>query len=180
MTTRAADGGGKVLEGHFAVFNQPYRVYGRWEETIAPGAFSNWLRSGKDVKVLWNHNPDIVLGSTLNGTATLREDATGLWGSVDINEADQDAVSAHARVDRRDVRGCSFGFNIVRQEEWWDDDDVYHTRILEVELFEVSPCTFPAYPATDISARAAADQQTAADILSKKWRERMLARLKGA
>lgn len=179
MQTRAADGGGKVLAGHFAVFNQPYNVCKRWVETIAPGAFSNWLASGRDTKVLWNHNPDIVLGSTENRTAALREDETGLWGSVDINAADQDAVNAHARVDRGDVRGGSFGFNIVRQEEWWEDD-IYHTKVLEVELYEVSPCTFPAYPQTDISARAAADQQTAETILTNKWRERMTARLKGA
>lgn len=178
MKTRSQEGG-KVLEGHFAVFDKPYQVCKRWVETIAPGAFANWLASGKDVKVLWNHNPDIVLGSTANGTASLREDSQGLHGSVEINDADQDAVNAHARVDRGDVRGCSFGFNIVRQEEWWDDDGVYHTKVLEVELYEVSPCTFPAYQDTDINARGAADQAAAEAIRNKKWRERMIARLKG-
>ena len=107
------------------------------------------------------------------------EDATGLWGTVTINEDDQDALNAYARIARGDVRGCSFGFDIVRQEEWWDDDGVYHTKILEADLWEGSPCTFPAYPQTDISARAAADQQEASNILNNKWRERMLARLKG-
>lgn len=180
MQTRAADGGGRVLEGHFAVFNQPYHVCGRWVETIAPGAFAKWLAEKRDTKVLWNHNPDIVLGSTANGTASFLEDATGLWGTVTINEDDQDALNAYARVARGDVRGCSFGFDIVRQEEWWDDDGVYHTKILEADLWEGSPCTFPAYTQTDISARAAADQQTAESILKNKWRERMTARLKGA
>lgn len=178
MQTRDAEGGGKYLEGHFAVFGQPYNVCNRWVESIAPGAFANWLTSGMDTKVLWNHNPDIVLGSTLNRTAYLREDESGLWGSVEINSADLDAMNAHARVARGDVRGCSFGFNIVRQEEWWEDD-VYHTKVLEVELFEVSPCTFPAYAQTDISARTAADPQSATAIRNTKWRERMLARLKG-
>ncbi len=179
MTTRAAEGG-KFLEGHFAVFDREYRVCGRWVETIAPGAFSNWLASRKDTKVLWNHNTDIVLGSTANNTASLREDAVGLFGSVSINEADQDAVNAHARVERGDVRGCSFGFSIVRQEEWWDDDGVYHTKILEADLYEVSPCTFPAYGDTDINARAAADFQAAYGARREKWREAMSARLKGA
>lgn len=169
-----------MLEGHFAVFNQEYRVCRGWVETIAPGAFSSWLSSRKDTKVLWNHNPDIVLGSTVNQTAELREDGTGLWGRVRINEKDQDAVNAHARVERRDVTGCSFGFRIVRMEESWDDDGTYRTRILETELYEVSPCTFPAYGGTDINARAAADQQAAEAVRNQKWRDRMLTRLKGA
>lgn len=161
------------------MFNQEYRVCRGWVETIAPGAFSKWLAERRDTKVLWNHNPDIVLGSTANGTATLREDGTGLYGTVAINPKDQDAVNAHARVERRDVTGCSFGFNISKMEESWDEDGTYRTRILEVELHEVSPCTFPAYGGTDINARAAADQETAQAERNKKWRERMTARLKG-
>ena len=161
------------------MFNQEYRVCRGWVETIAPGAFSKWLAEKRDTKVLWNHNPDIVLGSTANGTAALREDATGLWGAVQINLKDQDAVNAHARVERRDVTGCSFGFNISKMEESWDEDGTYRTRILEVELHEVSPCTFPAYGGTDINARAAADQQAAEAARNEKWRQRMLARLKG-
>lgn len=162
------------------MFNQEYRVCRGWMETIAPGAFSGWLNARKDTKVLWNHNPDIVLGSTANGTAELREDGTGLWGVVQINPKDQDAVNAHARVERRDVTGCSFGFNILRMEESWDEDGTYRTRIQEVELFEVSPCTFPAYGGTDINARTAAGQPSAEAVRKQKWRERMAARLKGA
>ena len=162
------------------MFNQEYRVGRGWVETIAPGAFSDWLSDGKDTKVLWNHNPDIVLGSTANGTATLREDSTGLWGAVQINPKDQDAVNAHARVERRDVTGCSFGFNILQMEESWDEDGTYRTRIQKVELFEVSPCTFPAYGGTDINARTAAGQPSAEAVRKQKWRERMAARLKGA
>ena len=160
------------------MFDQEYRVCWNWVETIAPGAFTKWLTEKRDTKVLWNHNPDIVLGSTANQTAELREDGTGLWGRVLINEKDQDAVNAHARVERRDVTGCSFGFNISKMEESWDEAGTYRTRILEVELYEVSPCVFPAYGGTDIHARSAGDAD-AAKIYNDKWRERMLARLKG-
>lgn len=168
-----------MLEGHFAVFNQEYRVCRGWVETIAPGAFSRWLAQQRDTKVLWNHNTDIVLGSTANHTAELREDDTGLWGRVLINEKDQDAVNAHARVERGDVTGCSFGFHISKMEESWDEDGTYRTRILEVELHEVSPCVFPAYGGTDIHARSAGGAE-AEKTRNNKWRARMLARLKGA
>ena len=185
-TVRERDGG-RYLEGYFAVFGEPYQVCAGWVETISPGAFARYLATGQDVKVLWNHDTNVVLGSTANGTASLREDETGLFGSVLINDKDQDAVNAHARVERGDVDGCSFGFEIARQDEWWDDDGVYHTRIMEVDpLYEVSPCTFPAYTSTSISARAAQTLVEAREKLERaqaerrrQWREQMLARVKG-
>lgn len=181
------ENGKRYLEGYFAVFNEQYQVWDGWVETIAPGAFARYLASGADVKVLWNHDSNIVLGSTGNGTASLREDEVGLFGSVEINEADQEAVNAYARIIRGDVDGCSFGFDIARMEEWWDEDSVYHTRITEVDpLYEVSPCTFPAYKGTSISARnkenledARSRYQAAQEQKRKEWRENMLTRLKG-
>lgn len=181
------EGGKRYLEGYFSVFGEPYQVWDGWIETIERGAFARYLSSGQDSKVLWNHDSNIVLGSTGNGTASLREDETGLFGSVEINENDSEAVSAYARVARGDVDGCSFGFDIARQEEWWDDDGVYHTKITEVDpLYEVSPCTFPAYKATSISARAkdsledAKKRYEAAQEQKKHdWRESMRTRLKG-
>lgn len=181
------DGGRRYLEGYFAVFNEPYQVFDGWVETVERGAFARYLSTGEDTKVLWNHDSNIVLGSTANGTAVLREDETGLWGSVEINEQDQEALNAYARVGRGDVNGCSFGFDIARQEEWWDEDGVYHTKITEVDpLYEVSPCTFPAYKATSISAR---DKQYLAEAREKykqaqekrreDWRTSMRKRLKG-
>ena len=62
---------------------------------------------------------------------------------------------AYARVGRGDVRGCSFGFDIRAMEESWDEDGTYRTRLTDVDLFEVSPCTFPAYKQTTVSARSA-------------------------
>lgn len=181
------EGGKRYLEGYFSVFGEPYQVWDGWIETIERGAFARYLSSGQDVKVLWNHDSNIVLGSTGNGTASLREDETGLFGSVEINENDSEAVSAYARVARGDVDGCSFGFDIARQEEWWDDDGVYHTKITEVDpLYEVSPCTFPAYKATSISARAKDSLEDAKRRFEQAkeqkrndWRDSMRSRLKG-
>lgn len=181
------EGGKRYLEGYFAVFGEPYQVWDGWIETIERGAFARYLASGEDVKVLWNHDSNIVLGSTVNGTSSLREDETGLFGSVEINENDSEAVSAYARVARGDVNGCSFGFDIARQEEWWDDDGIYHTKITEVDpLYEVSPCTFPAYKATSVSARAKDSLEDAKRRFEQAkeqkrndWRDSMRSRLKG-
>lgn len=181
------ENGVRRLTGHFAVFNQEYEVMPGWVETIAPGAFARALSSGQDVKVLWNHNHDIVLGSTANKTAYLKEDERGLFGDSVINEQDQDAKNAYARVERGDVDGCSFGFDISKMEESWDEDGTYRTRILEAyPLYEVSPCTFPAYTQTNISARnkehlesARAKLEQAKQEKRQQWREKMLGRLKG-
>lgn len=177
--------GKRRLEGYFAVFDQPYEVFPGWIETIAPGAFSRALASGQDVKVLWNHNADIILGSTGNKTADLREDQRGLFGGVEINEQDQDAKNAYARVSRGDVRGCSFGFDIRAMEESWDDDGTYRTRLTDVDLYEVSPCTFPAYGQTSIQARAKdeldaakATLETARQKKREQWQATMLAKLR--
>lgn len=180
MQTREADDGRRILEGYFAVFNSPYEVWAGWVETIAPGAFARYLSDGGGTKALWNHDSSIVLGSTANSTLTLREDETGLWGSIEINEADTDALNAYARVARGDVEGCSFGFDIARQDEWWDDDGVYHTVIREVDpLYEVSPCTFPAYSATSIEARSMERLEQARAKRREAWRSEMIKRLKG-
>lgn len=183
--TREEDGK-RYLDGYFSVFNQPYEVYPGWIEEIAPGAFARSLREGRDVKVLWNHNSDIVLGSTGNRTAYLSEDERGLHGPTEINEQDQDAKNAYARVARGDVRGCSFGFDIRAMEESWDEDGTYRTRLTDVDLYEVSPCTFPAYTQTSIQARAREELNQARAALEEakrkqraEWRSRMLARLKG-
>lgn len=181
------EGGKRYLEGYFAVFGETYQVFDGWTETIERGAFARYLASGEDVKVLWNHDANIVLGSTGNGTASLREDEKGLYGSVEINENDQDAVNAYARIARGDVNGCSFGFDVARQEEWWDDDGVYHTKLTEIDpLYEVSACTFPAYKATSISARNKDSLEEAKKRYSEaqekkmnEWRENMKTRLKG-
>ena len=181
------EGGKRYLEGYFAVFGETYQVFDGWTETIERGAFARYLASGEDVKVLWNHDANIVLGSTGNGTASLREDEKGLYGSVEINENDQDAVNAYARIARGDVNGCSFGFDVARQEEWWDDDGVYHTKLTEIDpLYEVSACTFPAYKATSISARnknsldeAKRRYAEAQEQKREEWRANKKARQKG-
>lgn len=183
--TREEDGK-RYLDGYFSVFNQPYEVFPGWIEEIAPGAFSRTLRENRDVKVLWNHNTDIVLGSTENRTAYLSEDERGLHGPVEINEDDQAAKDAYARIARGDVRGCSFGFDIRGLEESWDEDGTYRTRLTDVDLYEVSPCTFPAYAQTSIQARAKEELEAAREKLAEKraeknqkWRDDMMARLKG-
>ena len=154
MQTRSDDNDDLVLEGYFAVYGDIYNVWEGATESIAPGAFSESI-SG-DVRALYNHDDTLILGRTSAGTLTLRDDSHGLWGSIKINRNDTDAMNAYERIKRGDVTGCSFGFNIESEETEYRDDGTVHWTITKVNpLYEVSPCVFPAYGATTVSARGA-------------------------
>ena len=113
METRE-DGEDLYIEGYFAVFNSTYELWPGATESIAPGAFDDSVSD--DVRALYNHNTDIVLGRTSAGTMEIRQDSHGLWGRVKLNRADTDAMNAYARIARGDITGCSFGFDIAAQE----------------------------------------------------------------
>lgn len=174
-STREADGK-RFIEGYFAVFNSQYWLWDDAYETIDPGAFD--LSEDKDVRALTNHDTTLVLGRTTAGTLTLRVDERGLFGSVEINEQDQDAVNQYERVKRGDVNQCSFGFDILAQDVERAEGQPTVFRIKKVKLYEVSVCTFPAYEETGVTARKA----ELADIEKRhaeEWRAKMLAKLKG-
>lgn len=173
FTTRE-DGDNPAIEGYFAVFNSNYEIAPGMSESIAPGAFSETI-SG-DIRALINHDTTLVLGRTKAGTLELREDSHGLWGHVDINPNDADAVNLYERVKRGDVDGCSFGFEIRSEDTDIHEDGSVHWTIKDVNLFEVSCCTFPAYEQTNISARTAErDEIQKREV--QAWREKTKARL---
>ncbi len=145
------DGKGKRIKGHAAVFNRKTDVGGMFMEVIKPGAFTKTLKEHDQV-MLWNHNDDMVLGRRSAGTLELSEDKKGL--AVDGDLPDTSAGrDAHVLIERGDVKGMSFGFSVIK--ELWDESKKPTLReVLEVRLFEVSPTAFPAYPTTDVQARA--------------------------
>ena len=173
--TREADGA-LMIEGYFAVFNSEYWLWPTAYETIDPGAFS--LETDTDVRALTNHDTTLVRGRTTAGTLDLRVDERGLWGSVRINPADQDAVNLYERVKRRDVDQCSFGFDILEEGAEYRDDGTTVWHLKRVKLYEVSVCTFPAYEATGVQARKAELEHVRQRKL-EEWRAQALARLKG-
>lgn len=173
FTTRE-DGEALTIEGYFAVFNSNYQITPDMSESIAPGAFDRSI-SG-DVRALVNHDTTLVLGRTVAHTLELRTDERGLWGKVTVNPSDTDAMNLYERVKRGDVSGCSIGFEIREEETAISDDGSIHWTIKDVDLHEVSCCTFPAYEATNISAR----QKSRDEIRMREkeaWRERMRRRL---
>jgi len=120
-------------------------------ERIMPGAFDRALKEADDVRALFNHNPDNLLGRTSSDTLSLRADKTGLKYEITPGDtAIARDVIEHIR--RGDLQGSSFAFEVT-DEEWRKVDDVEIREVRGVRLFDVGPVTYPAYESTTTAVR---------------------------
>ena len=175
LDTRSDDGGKLFISGYFSVFNSIYEIWPGATESIAETAFDDTL-SG-DIRGLVNHDTTLVLGRTKAGTLALKTDSRGLWGDIEINPKDSDAMNLYERVKRGDVDQCSFGFDIL-EEEYEVNGDSVHWTIKKVKLYEVSVVTFPAYEDTSVTARS----KQLKEIKKREtdiFKKRMMSNLKG-
>lgn len=146
------EGGKKFLSGYFIRFNEETQLYRGQFETVAPEAIPDDI-ADQDIRALFDHDTGKVLGRTSAGTMTLRKDDKGLFGTVEINDDDPEALSIYAKVKRGDVSQASFGF-YIRDQKVEKRDDGWHNTLTDVDLFEVSVVAFPAYETTEIGARS--------------------------
>lgn len=155
------------LVGYAAVFEREAVIAGFFREQIAAGAFADAIQAD-DVRALFNHDPNFVLGRNTAGTLTLSEDETGLRYEVDPPDT-QWARDLLVSVQRGDVTQSSFGFEVL-EEKWTEPDPKSKAlplrTILKAKLWDVSPVTYPAYEETTAEARDhAASLATAAAVL---------------
>jgi len=163
------------IEGYFIKFNSETELWKDTYEMVSPEAVSRSLKGG-DIRSLFNHDSNLVLGRTGNKTLELKADEVGLWGKVEINKNDSSAMDAYARIQRGDVTGCSFGFYPVKEDMKEREAGGNLITIRDLDLFEVSPCVFPAYPQTEISARkkdVASFKREKLEIKKQKLKERL-------
>src|SRR5699024_3664011 len=137
---------------YFIRYNEETELWDGIFEEVAPGAVAKSLKDN-DIRALFNHNTEIVLGRTGNNTVKFEDKKDGLWGSIEINTNDKQTNDIYARVERGDIEGASFGFNPIKEEIQENEDGSVKFRLKEIDLHEISPCTFPAYPTTSIQAR---------------------------
>lgn len=140
-----------TIVGYAAVFNSlSLDMYG-FREMVAPGAFAESLAKD-DIRALWCHDRKLVLGRTKNGTLKLQEDETGL--RVEFTPPDtQYARDYVAAIRRGDVDQMSFGFQVLMYDIT-ENEEQFIRVLTKVKLYEVSPETFAAYPATSVSVRS--------------------------
>lgn len=157
LELREEDGKQKiVIRGHAAVFNQLSEDLGGFREQIAPGAFREALEKGDDVRALFNHNPDYVLGRSGAKTLSMAEDTRGL--AVEIAPPDTQFIRdvLIAPMERGDITQMSFAFSLRPNGQDWaqDDEGRWIRTVKNVRLYDVSPVTYPAYPQTDVQVSA--------------------------
>lgn len=151
-----SDGDKKYLTGYAAKFGTRSENLGGFIETINPRAFDRALTEKQDVRALVNHDASKVLGRSTAGTLELSADATGLKYRVLLPDTTY-ARDLHESVKRGDVTQSSFGFT-TKRDSWGDDpqagphDPGCLRELLDVDLFDVSPVTFPAYHDTEVKA----------------------------
>jgi hypothetical protein len=182
------------IVGHAAVFDEWTTLYEGesyvWREIVRPGAFRDAIAENQDVRSLWNHDANFVLGRTAAGTLALSEDETGLLSDTDPVPA-QWARDLMLSIARGDVSQMSFAFTVRRGDQTTttekdgvvvsedggerttirrDGNRIIEEReLLSMNLFDVSPVTYPAYEQTDVGLRKAGERR------EKEIRERVLA-----
>lgn len=139
---------GSTISGYAAVFDSPSEDMG-FVETIAPGCFARAINEKQDVRCLFNHDACRILGRVQASTLSLREDSSGLYFECQVPET-SDGRSVYEAIKRGDIDQCSFSFSLV-SDAWLNKGT--ERRLIDVNLNDVGPCTFPAYTATSVQAR---------------------------
>lgn len=147
--TRADDEGN--IEGIASRVDEPYDL-GWFEERIAKGAFDGVL--GDDVRVLFNHNPDYILGRTSAGTAEVYLNDAGDLAYRYKTPNTTVGKDLEENIRTGNVSQSSFAFT-VEEDEWTERDGKDVRTITKVKrLYDVSPVTYPASPSTSVAKRS--------------------------
>jgi uncharacterized protein len=166
------------LHGYASVFNQDATIQDfwgdAWIESVARGAFARTIGQA-DIRALFNHDPNIILGRNRAGTLDLSEDSTGLRSIIRPPDSPWGA-SVLESVKRGDVTGMSIAFQVI-QEKWKRSDkkgELARRTILEAALLDVSVVTYPAFEQTSVQARNLGPDGGTLDVVAQAFR---LARL---
>jgi len=151
-----SEGEARTIRGYAAVFDSMSQPLMGFREIIRRGAFRKTIKDG-DIRALWNHDPNYVLGRKSARTLRIEEDEKGLSTRIFPPDATW-ARDLMTSIERGDVTQMSFGFRVVK-DNWLPagQDGLPVRELLSVQLFDVSPVTFPAYTQTEVHVRALMD-----------------------
>jgi len=162
------------IAGYAATFNQEATGL-NFREMIAPGAFSRSLSTDNPVFLLVNHDTDqLPLASTQSGTLRLAEDDHGLRMEADLDMKNPRAAELASAIERGDVNKMSFAFSVGPDGQTKENG---LRTLTDLDLYEVSAVTWPAYNSTSLGARSAdevADLELAKRKLALKFTQRSL------
>lgn len=154
------------LEGYAAVFDKKIRIFG-FDEVIRPGAFTRALKEKQDVRALVNHDPNLILGRTKANTLELKEDKKGLFTRVELPDTTL-ARDTKTSVKRGDLDGMSFAFIVRKQKLSEDEDKPLLREILDVDLFDISVVTYPAFKQTSVKISRTQELEKIEGVILKR------------
>lgn len=162
--------------GYGSVFNSRSEPLWGFREIIKPGAFDDVL--GDDVRGLFNHDPNFILGRSASGTLKVSTDERGLRYDIEAPDTQTIRDLVLAPMLRGDINQSSFAFRVARDgERWYEDEEGVVIREISrfSRLFDVSPVTYPAYTEADSGVRSMKAWQEARDsgALQKAINQRM-------
>lgn len=153
LETRETEENSKVIKGYINKFNTRSQYMGFYEE-VQLGAFDKTLADGHNIFAMYNHNSDMILGSTRANSLTLKVDDIGLAFELRVNDNISYAKDLYELVNEGTVDGCSFGFYVV-DDSWQTTSEGIDLRIIkEIELLEATITPFPAYLDSSASVRS--------------------------
>lgn len=142
-----SEGNSLTLEGYALKWDARSKNLGGFKERVAEGATTKTIGES-DIRALFNHDPNMILGRNKAGTLDLSVDSTGTHYRIQGDRRQSYVNDLAIAMERGDVTQSSFGFRVVGPEgqDWTEDEDGYPLRTLrEIQLFDVSPVTYPAY-----------------------------------
>lgn len=159
-----------IIEGRPIVYESKAHL-GYFSEIIERGALEK--TNLKDVRLCLNHDTSFVYARSRNNnensTMKLKTDEKGLFftAKLDIENSPR-AKDLYSAISRGDLNQMSFMFTIDK-EKWEDlESECPIRRITEIgQVFEISAVTFPAYEATEVTARNKSDLDRARAALER-------------
>lgn len=153
---RAGSDDKRTIGGYAAKFERMSQNLGGFVEKIDRGFFNKSRGDGwPGVQARYNHDDNMLLGTTDAGTLRLGIDDIGLEYMVDLPSTRADV---HELVQRGDVRQSSFAF-VVFEDDWTTTDQGFPLRTLvSGRLMDVAPVNTPAYEDTSVGLRSLAQK----------------------
>lgn len=151
-----------TIEGYGSVFN----VRDNYDDVIAAGAFLDSIKAHKAAgtmpAMLWQHMSDCPIGIWTE----MSEDAKGLRVKGRLCLESAKGLEAYALLKMGAITGLSIGF---MSKQWVYERESDTRTLTEIDLWEVSPVTFPANEKARIT-----NVKSATDMATPKDAERIL------
>lgn len=155
---KKAEGQPDTLRGYALRFGSVYPV-GWFTEEVHRDAFSK--TNMDDIRILLNHDANLILGRTKAGTAKVGVDDTGLWYEFQLPNS-PNGENVREAIRRGDITQSSWGFRLRRDDvgrntgdKWEMRNGKEHRILMDVaEVLDASPVTFPANPDTTVAKRS--------------------------